>query len=241
MMRKMKGSPLVPVCRYAWYLSLVIGGTVLGTFLTMPTSVLLAQVAWQIHAAVIAFTIITVLSTEHFIFQLLSHRGYAEEWTNQRSVHLHRQEIRTRIGSEGWLPLASQLIADALVEPASISLSAALLDVSSSPAPRFAIPGTDARRYYFTICPELLKRHGLVSCRARVIALRDVGPTTSIEAQAIWDELIRSASPAGQMFIPRGSEWFMLVEEPRAASRSVWASLIRVVNLPGSHIWRWSR
>ncbi|MCL5998672.1 MAG: hypothetical protein M1546_21830 [Chloroflexi bacterium] len=241
MMRKMKDGLPVLVCRCAWYLSLVIGGAVFGTFLTMLTPVLPVQGALLTRAGAIAFTIIAVLSTEHVVSQLLNQRRHAQEWSNQRIIHFHRQEIMTRIGSEGWLPVASQLIADALAEPVSISLSTPLLDVSSSPAPRFVIPGTDARRYYFTIHPKLLKRHGLVTCRARLIVLRDIGPEASIEAQAIWDELIHSASPAGQMFIPRGSEWFMLVEEPRVASKSVWASLIRAVSLPGSHIWRWSR
>ena len=238
---KVMGGLLAVVCRCAWYLCLVIEGTVLGTLLTMfmpvppMPSVLLTPVV------AIASTVIVVLTTHHAISSWMNHRPYAQGWNDSASIHCHEREIRAHIKSNGWLPIVSQLIADALVEPASSNLGNGLLDVSSSPAPRFVVPGMDGCRFFFTICPELLKKHRLVTSHTRVIALQDVGPMASVEAQAVWDELIHGSNPAGHVFLPRGSAWFMLVEDPRAAPEPSWASLIDALSLLGSRAWRRSR
>lgn len=238
-----KGGLPVLVYRFAWHFSLVLGGTALGTLLTTLTPAVRMQPTWLAPVAAIAVTVLAVLLAEQVASRPFHGQQCAREWRDPSWMHTYRQAIQAGIASQGWLPVASQLIADALAKPAFIGPGAALLDASSSPAPRFAIPGVDGRRYCFTVSPKLLKKHKLILGGARVIALRDVGLAASIEAQTVWDELMRSSNTAGPVFIPRNSAWYLLVEEPRAAPKSAWAGLIHThaSGLPSVYARRWTR
>jgi len=178
--------------------------------------------------------LVILLSAERItrsLNDLRQEKAQARESSDQALIHAHRQMVITRIRSEGWLAVASQLIADALAEPVAISLDAGLLDVSCSPAPRFAVSGINGQRFFFTVKSALLQQRRLISCRARWIALENLGPMASVEVQALWNELMCMSGMAAQVFAPRDAQWFIVVEDPRTAHLPVRVSLRRVFGL----------
>ena len=197
----------------------------------------LVENAFQPYSGDIAvgiLALVILLSAERItrsLNGLRQEKALARESSDQALVHAHRQMVITRIRSEGWLTVASQLIADALAEPVAIRQDAGLLDVSCSPAPRFAVCGIAGQRFFFTIKPALLQQLKHISRRSRSIALENLGPMASVEVQALWSELMCISGMAAQVFTPRDTVWFLIVDDPCAKSLPMQLSLRRVFGL----------
>ena len=251
-MRRRKFSVLRWGASLARSLCLVIVGIVLGLFIT-PVSGMGDQInlcqwiepkQYVDGGSVAILALVILLSAERItgsLNGLRQEKAQARESSDQALIHAHRQMVITRIRSEGWLVVASQLIADALAEPVAIRLDAGLLDVSCSPAPRFAVSGIAGQRFFFTIKPELLQQRKHISRRSNWIALENLGPMASVEVQALWNELMHMSGMATQVFAPRDTEWFLVVEYPCAKPPPAQASLRRVFGLIDTPNWRASR
>jgi len=87
-----------------------------------------------------------------------------------------------------------------------------LLDLRSTPAPRFTVAGTGGQSYLFTTAPEVLRAVRLVGRRERALPLdAALSPAARVEVQAVWEHLAAQCSrPEGVPALPRRAEWFLI-------------------------------
>jgi hypothetical protein len=139
------------------------------------------------------------------------------EQLQTRAVAQRRMEVEALLTQpQGWQTIIGQLLSDALPEMGDYPAQTDVIELSTTPAPRFTVAGANSNAYLFTTSPEELRRVGILKRREQPLPL-DAGlhPAARVEIQAVWEHLAQQRLRENTPMLPRQAEWFLVAREMR--------------------------
>ena len=173
---------------------------------------------------------------------MLRHAHLREaETANAALLANRRSALATTLEEHnGWVPIAAQLIANAIGETLTIDIRSGILDVASRPSPRFTVLADDGRRFTFTVSLRGLKENegsrlsGLRGIRTIDLGAADL--SDAMDTQTLWEHF-SSQGPVGagrtlpRTAVPRRFTWHLVIVPARGSSvlkLKLYAALARV-------------